>query len=239
MTELECEWVQWNLVSEYRQEEDFDEITAWKGLVMAVQDPKTWLLMGILYSVSPRQPLAPVPPRRWHDLQRHTEIKLTGGKQTYIVGTLVNFFPSVVSGLGFPRTTTLLLTAPPFILCVFTMLANGFHSDRQQERFLHIVAPLVITLAASIIAVHTKETYLGHIHIHIHLQTNIMLLLQPMLHRHFVVALTVPISTRQHLASNDIVLPRLFQLLQDKRNGLWCRTKQPVGGNFRIEDGDQ
>lgn len=33
------------------------------------------------------------------------------------------------------------------------MLVNGFHSDRVQERFLHIVCALCITLAACIIAV--------------------------------------------------------------------------------------
>ncbi len=78
--------------------------------------------------------------------------------QTYIVGTLVNFFASVVGGLGFDTTTTLLLTAPPFILCVICMLINGFHSDRVQERFWHIVGPLSITLAANIIAVATVNT---------------------------------------------------------------------------------
>lgn len=35
------------------------------------------------------------------------------------------------------------------------MLINGFHSDRKQERYLHIVIPLTITLAANIIAVST------------------------------------------------------------------------------------
>lgn len=68
---------------------------------------------------------------------------------------MVNFFPSVVGGLGFPRNTTLALTAPPFVLCVFCMLINGFHSDRKQERYLHIVLPLVVTLVANIIAVST------------------------------------------------------------------------------------
>ena len=35
------------------------------------------------------------------------------------------------------------------------MLVNGWHSDRTQERFLHIVVPLCITLVANIIAVST------------------------------------------------------------------------------------
>ena len=52
MSEIECEWVQWNYISDQRQEDNSEETSALRGLVMAVQDPKTWLLMGILYSVS-------------------------------------------------------------------------------------------------------------------------------------------------------------------------------------------
>ncbi|KAK1480169.1 TNA1 is necessary for nicotinic acid import into the cell [Colletotrichum cuscutae] len=50
---------------------------------------------------------------------------------TYIVGAVANFFPSVVGGLGFSRTMTYALTAPPFLLCVITMLINGFYLDRK------------------------------------------------------------------------------------------------------------
>jgi hypothetical protein len=122
MSEIECEFVQWNYASDQSQADDRSETTAFKGFIMALVDPKTWLLMGILYA-------------------------------TYIVGTVANFFPTVVAGLGYDRNKTYGLTAPPFILCVFAMLINGFHSDRTQERFLHIVIPLCITLAANIIAV--------------------------------------------------------------------------------------
>ncbi|KAI5861990.1 major facilitator superfamily domain-containing protein [Durotheca rogersii] len=77
---------------------------------------------------------------------------------TYIDGAVANFFPSVVGGLGYDRNTTYLLSAPPFILCVICMLANGFHSDRTQERFFHIVGTLSVTLVANIIAVATTNT---------------------------------------------------------------------------------
>jgi cell shape-determining protein MreD len=120
-TELECEYVQWNMLGDQGQS-DGTETSATKGFVMTVVDPKTWLLSGILYC-------------------------------TYIVGTVANFFLSVVAGLGYDRTTTYGLTAPPFVLCVICMLINGFHSDRTQEWFLHAVVPLVVTLVANIIAV--------------------------------------------------------------------------------------
>ncbi|OLN96662.1 putative transporter C1002.16c-like protein 2 [Colletotrichum chlorophyti] len=124
LSAIECEWVQYNFAADQGQQDDSTEFTALKGFLMAVTDPKTWLLMGILYS-------------------------------TYIVGAVANFFPSVVGGLGFSRTMTYALSAPPFILCVLTMLINGFHSDRKQERYLHIVIPLCVTLVANIIAVST------------------------------------------------------------------------------------
>lgn len=75
--------------------------------------------------------------------------------QTYIVGAVANFFPSVVGGLGYSRNVTYLLTAPPFLLCVICMLVNGFHSDRTRERSFHIIGMLIITLAANVIAVST------------------------------------------------------------------------------------
>lgn len=73
----------------------------------------------------------------------------------YISAAVTNFFPSVVGGLGYSRNKTYGLTAPPFVLCVICMLINGFHSDRTQERYLHIVCPLAITVVANIIAVST------------------------------------------------------------------------------------
>lgn len=126
MSQLECEYVQWNFASDQGQRDDRSESTAMKGFIMALRDPKTWLMIGILYSI-------------------------------YIVGTVVNFFPTVVAGLGYGRNKTYGLTAPPFVLCILVMLANGFHSDRTQERFFHIVCPLCVTLAANIIAVSTTN----------------------------------------------------------------------------------
>lgn len=126
MSQLECEYVQWNFASDQGQSDDRSESTALKGFTMALRDPKTWLMIGILYSI-------------------------------YIVGTVVNFFPTVVAGLGYDRNKTYGLTAPPFVLCILVMLGNGFHSDRTQERFLHIVCPLCVTLAANVVAVSTTN----------------------------------------------------------------------------------
>ncbi|KAF8326515.1 major facilitator superfamily domain-containing protein [Cantharellus anzutake] len=54
--------------------------------------------------------------------------------------------------LGYPRNMTLLLTAPPYILCCIFMLLNGIHSDKTQTRFNHIICPLTVaTLAHAVI----------------------------------------------------------------------------------------
>ncbi|KAJ5585853.1 hypothetical protein N7450_005640 [Penicillium hetheringtonii] len=47
---------------------------------------------------------------------------------------------------------------PPYVLCVIAMIINGFHSDKKQERYWHIVCPMVICLVANIIAVATLNT---------------------------------------------------------------------------------
>ncbi|GAP88183.1 putative nicotinamide mononucleotide permease [Rosellinia necatrix] len=124
MSKIECEWVQWNMLVDQGQNNNSEEITMRQGFILAVTDPKTWLLTGTLYAI-------------------------------FIDGAITNFFPSVVGGLGYDQTTTYGLTAPPFILCVIFMLIIGFNSDRKQERWLHIVAPLIITAVANIITLST------------------------------------------------------------------------------------
>lgn len=51
MTPDEREWISWNFEQDQGQEDNASEITAWQGFMMACRDPKTWLLMGLLYCV--------------------------------------------------------------------------------------------------------------------------------------------------------------------------------------------
>ncbi|KAJ4359377.1 hypothetical protein N0V95_002207 [Ascochyta clinopodiicola] len=76
----------------------------------------------------------------------------------FISAGVTNFFAPVVATLGYNRTTTLALTAPPFVLCCVVMLIIGFHSNRVGERYYHIVLPLGVTLVANVIAVSTLST---------------------------------------------------------------------------------
>jgi sugar phosphate permease len=127
LTPAERDWVAYNYARDQGQSDNSTEITAQQGLLMAVRDPKTWMLCGTLYCI-------------------------------FISAAVTNFFPSVVATLGFDRSTTYALTAPPYVLAVFVMTAVGFHSDKRQERYLHIVIPLAVTVAANIIAVATTNT---------------------------------------------------------------------------------
>lgn len=70
-------------------------------------------------------------------------------------GSVTNFFPTVVQTLGFGPIESLLLTAPPYVLCVITAFFNAWHADRTGERYFHITLPLYVAVAAFIIAAST------------------------------------------------------------------------------------
>jgi len=76
----------------------------------------------------------------------------------YTASGVTHFFPSVVQTLGYSRTITLLLAAPPYLLCCLVMVFNGMHSDRTQERYKHVVYPLVVTVLAHILVLSTTAT---------------------------------------------------------------------------------
>jgi hypothetical protein len=71
--------------------------------------------------------------------------------------SVTNFFPTVVQTLGYGKIQSLLLTAPPYVLAVFTAIANALHADRTGERFLHVTLPLVVGIAAFILAASTTS----------------------------------------------------------------------------------
>ncbi|KAF6819860.1 TNA1 is necessary for nicotinic acid import into the cell [Colletotrichum plurivorum] len=63
-----------------------------------------------------------------------------------------SFFPTVVAGLGKDRITTLLLTAPPYLLACIVCAALSWSADRAGERYWHLVGPLLCSLAGFVIA---------------------------------------------------------------------------------------
>jgi flagellar basal body-associated protein FliL len=73
-------------------------------------------------------------------------------------GSVTNFFPSVVKTLNYDNITTLLLTAPPYILAVITVFCNAVHADKTGERTFHVILPLIVAIAAFILAAATTST---------------------------------------------------------------------------------
>ncbi|KAL4791221.1 major facilitator superfamily domain-containing protein [Aspergillus venezuelensis] len=68
------------------------------------------------------------------------------------------FFPTITESLGYGTTTTLLLTAPPWILSVLIALPNAWHADRTGERFFHYLCPALACIVGYIIAMTTRST---------------------------------------------------------------------------------
>lgn len=76
---------------------------------------------------------------------------------TVTAATVNAYFPTIVGTLGYSRTKTLLLTAPPwFFSAIYTCLCC-LHSDRKNERFWHIVVSLLIALVGFIISCATMQ----------------------------------------------------------------------------------
>lgn len=73
-------------------------------------------------------------------------------------GSVTNFFPSVVATLGYSNIDSLLLTAPPYILAVIAVIVNAWHADKTGERYLHVIIPEMVAMAAFIIAAATTAT---------------------------------------------------------------------------------
>lgn len=74
------------------------------------------------------------------------------------MSTVTSFFPTVVGTLGFSRNITYALTAPPYLTTVVVLYFHGQHSDKKQERYWHVIAPLFISVLAFVIAVSTLNT---------------------------------------------------------------------------------
>ncbi|KAF4993059.1 hypothetical protein FGRMN_6747 [Fusarium graminum] len=67
-----------------------------------------------------------------------------------------NFFPTIVNGLGFgSRVTSLLMTAPPYVLGTLCTFFVAWDSDRRQERGFHIIIPLSCSVIGFIVTVAT------------------------------------------------------------------------------------
>ncbi|KAK1497196.1 major facilitator superfamily transporter [Colletotrichum cuscutae] len=71
---------------------------------------------------------------------------------------LNSFFPTIVQGfrLG-SNTTTLMLTAPPYLLAAAVALCVAVSSDRRADRGLHIIGPVCVAMLGFVISAATTN----------------------------------------------------------------------------------
>lgn len=68
------------------------------------------------------------------------------------------YFPTLSATMGFNRTVTLLLCAPPFVFTALFAFVLSRHSDKTGERFYHIVGSLGAGILGFVIAICTMNT---------------------------------------------------------------------------------
>lgn len=117
-----------------------DDVSAVQGLLLAVKDPKVWLL-GITYHAT--------------IMGLSVSILFVLSQSQTLTVQFVFFFPTIGQALGYGTTATLLLTAPPWIWAMLVSLPNAWHADRTGERFLHYFGPALACIVGYIISATT------------------------------------------------------------------------------------
>lgn len=74
-------------------------------------------------------------------------------------GSIANYFPTLVASLGYSRTLSLLLTAPPYILAGFVYYGIMFYSDKKNTVYPMIL--VLITIATSMYIIPMATTNVG------------------------------------------------------------------------------
>lgn len=72
-------------------------------------------------------------------------------------GAVTAFIPTLVATFGYGKTQSLLMTAPPYVLAAIVSLAVAISSDRREERYFHLVSPLIFGMIGFIIAAATTS----------------------------------------------------------------------------------
>ncbi|ETN41509.1 uncharacterized protein HMPREF1541_03445 [Cyphellophora europaea CBS 101466] len=68
-----------------------------------------------------------------------------------------NFFPTLTATLGYSRTISLLLCAPPYIFITFWALAHSWYSDKLKNRFWFFMYPIPITIIGFVVFMATDN----------------------------------------------------------------------------------
>ncbi|WWD06976.1 hypothetical protein V865_005073 [Kwoniella europaea PYCC6329] len=73
------------------------------------------------------------------------------------MGSIVNFFPVIVNTLGYNKTGTLLLTAPPYLLAAIVFYTISYISDRRNMMYPIIMSCLGVAIIAYVLAIATLK----------------------------------------------------------------------------------
>ncbi|KAG9250702.1 major facilitator superfamily domain-containing protein [Emericellopsis atlantica] len=75
---------------------------------------------------------------------------------SYVIGLSFNaFFPSLTETLGFGYVPTLLMSSPPWLFSCLFSLVWAWHADRTQEKFWHVVGPILMGIVGFVISMST------------------------------------------------------------------------------------
>lgn len=72
-------------------------------------------------------------------------------------GCIANYFPTLVDSLGYGRTISLLLTAPPYVLAAFVYYGIMWYSDKKNRVYEIIICCIAIATAMYIILMSTSN----------------------------------------------------------------------------------
>jgi len=81
------------------------------------------------------------------------------------------FFPTLSATMGYNRTITLLLCAPPWVFATLVAFVVTRHSDKSGERFWHIAIPLAFGIVGFVMAISTMDTAVRYISLFLMVQS--------------------------------------------------------------------
>lgn len=118
-----------------------DEGDYWAGFWQAVKDPFTWCFAAMHFSLIIAQSFKDFFPSVCSPLATYS--------------ALTNNRSQIVKTLGFSKTGTYLIQAPPYLIAYFVTLAISWSSGRMLEHCWHIVGSISICLIGASVMIST------------------------------------------------------------------------------------
>jgi hypothetical protein len=138
------------MTEDYGQK-DIDTMTSLEALWAVLTDIKAWTLALSLTAM--------VVGLAFNQVRASSHFESLSSALTPVKTLYMQFFPQLTATLpGFTRTQTLLLCAPPWAVAATVAFIVSRHSDKHQERYFHIIGPLIVGCIGAAIAMGTSNT---------------------------------------------------------------------------------